>query len=84
MFVNNVQRISYECAKDGDTFGGDATALLSEWGQPVSIKNMKVEKTEKQIYKNFALSSVFGNGMLFQRRKPVKVFGQGGEIGDTV
>ena len=84
VFVNNVQRISYECAKDGDTFGADATALLSEWGQPVSIKNMKVEKSEKQIYKNFALSSVFGNGMLFQRRKPVKVFGQGGEIGDTV
>lgn len=84
IFVDGSQKIAYNYADQGDTFGANATMHLTEWGYPTSVKNLEVGTSNMKIYKNFALSSIFGNNMMFQRRKPVKIFGQGGEVGDTV
>lgn len=84
VLVDGAQKIAYNYADQGDTFGADATVLLSEWGQPTSVKNLEAGVSNMTIYRNFSLSSIFGNNMMFQRRKPVKIFGQGGEVGDTV
>ncbi len=43
-----------------------------------------VPELRRTIETQFSVSTIFSNNMLLQRNKPVKVFGTGGNIGDSV